>query len=553
MGSLLAFLFKKSRGIVIAAIIASIISGAASSSLMAFVHRSLDTKSNSTAWLIAGFVSLCLIFPLSRIVSEVLLVYLSQKVILDLRMQFIRQIFLTPLRKLEEVGAHRLLAALTDDVGVLAAGLTTVPVLCLQGAVVLSCLVYLAYLSIPLFLATIVILPLGILGVNALLSAGMRHFARARKEQDQLYKHIRAVTDGIKLFKQHRGRREAFLTQVFEPTGLRYQHENIRGNAIVIAGASCGTLTFFITLGLFLFVVPRMFQISTEVITGYVLIFGFLMVPISVITSLISSLSRAGIALRNIRSLGLSLGSESSAAVGKVSDSGVNECRKLELVGISHAYRGEEDSAGFELGPIDLSFRMGEIVFITGGNGSGKTTLAKVLTGLYVPESGHVRYDGQPVDETNREQYREFFSVLFSDFFLFESLLGIDRHQLDDRAREYLSHLRLDHKVKINEGVLSTIDLSNGQRKRLALLTAYLENRPVYVFDEWAADQDPVFKSFFYNDILPQLKSQGKILFVITHDDQYYGVADRVIKLDYGKVVSDTLKAQTEKALVTAN
>ena len=219
----------------------------------------------------------------------------------------------------------------------------------------------------------------------------------------------------------------------------------------------------------------------------------------------------------------------------------------MQFENITHAYTSEDQNAGFTLGPIDLSIEPGELVFVIGGNGSGKTTLAKVITGLYLPQSGHVRFNGQIVTERNQETYREHFTAVFSDFFLFENLLGLEHHSIDEQARDYLKQLRLDHKVTVTDGVLSTIDLSNGQRKRLALLTAYLEDRPVYLFDEWAADQDPVFKNFFYHHILPELKQRGKTVFVISHDDQYYGVADRLIKLDYGQISHDSLTPDTRE------
>jgi putative ATP-binding cassette transporter len=182
---------------------------------------------------------------------------------------------------------------------------------------------------------------------------------------------------------------------------------------------------------------------------------------------------------------------------------------------------------------------MGELVFLTGGNGSGKTTLAKLLMGLYIPEGGEVLIDGQKVTDETRDAYRQSFSAVFSDYFLFDSLLGVESAEVDTRARAYLDELQLNHKVEITEGVLSTTDLSSGQRKRLALLTAYMEDRPVYLFDEWAADQDPQFKEIFYYQLLPELRSRGKLVIVISHDDRYYHIADRVIKLDYGKVEYD--------------
>jgi putative ATP-binding cassette transporter len=181
------------------------------------------------------------------------------------------------------------------------------------------------------------------------------------------------------------------------------------------------------------------------------------------------------------------------------------------------------------------------MVFVVGGNGSGKTTLAKIIIGLYSPEQGEVRLNGELITENLSEYYRQHFSSVFSDFFLFESLLGVDRFELDARAREYLLKLHLDHKVTVKDGVLSTTDLSRGQRKRLALLTAYLEDRPFYIFDEWASDQDPVFKEIFYTQLLPELKRRGKTLIVITHDEKYFHLADRLLALEYGKLQHESL------------
>jgi putative pyoverdin transport system ATP-binding/permease protein len=542
MSVLIAFLFKKSRGIVIVAILASILSGVASSALIALTHKALLTRGSSGLGLVLGFTGLCILYPLSRVASELLLAYLTQKVVFDLRVQFIRQILSTPLRRLEEIRAHRIMAALTDDVGILANGLATVPLFFLQCAVVFGCIVYLGWLYWPLLVATVIILPLGIFSVQLLFKAGFRYFALARKSQDTVFEHLRAVTEGIKLLKLHRSRREAFMKELFEPTGRRYQRENVKASAVFIGGTSLGTLLFFITLGLFIFVAPRLISISTEVLTGYVLVFGFLMVPIGVITSLLSNIGRANVSLRNLKSLGIELGGETAGVLDLVLLPGSNgRAPRIELEGVTHAYVSEDQTSGFTLGPIDLSIEPGELIFVIGGNGSGKTTLAKVIVGLYVPESGRVRFNRQIVSDSNRDHYREQFSVLFSDVFLFESLLGLERHAIDEQAHAYLKHLRLDHKVTIKDGMLSTIDLSNGQRKRLALLTAYLEDRPVYVFDEWAADQDPVFKSFFYQRILPELKSRGKTVCVITHDDHYYNVADRIIKLEDGQITSHSL------------
>ena len=197
------------------------------------------------------------------------------------------------------------------------------------------------------------------------------------------------------------------------------------------------------------------------------------------------------------------------------------------------------EEQGFLLGPITLKMGSGELVFIVGSNGSGKSTLAKLMTGLYAPQSGEILLNGEPITAANVEWYRQHFATTFSDVYLFDSYLGFDEDRLDREVGKYLKEFQLDHKVSVNNGVLSTTSLSQGQRKRLALLTAFLEDRPIYLFDEWASDQDPAFREMFYEQMLIQLKERGKLVIVITHDDRYFHLADRVLKLNYGRVELD--------------
>ena len=198
----------------------------------------------------------------------------------------------------------------------------------------------------------------------------------------------------------------------------------------------------------------------------------------------------------------------------------------------------------FVLGPVDLTLRRGEMVFVVGDNGSGKTTLVKLLLGLYAPQQGQVLADGRPVTDQTRDHYRQLYTTVFSDFYLFEDLAAEAGQggSLPQRALPYLQRLEIAHKVSVKDGAFSTVDLSTGQRKRLALVHAYLEGRPVLVFDEWAADQDPAFKQLFYQRILPDLKRRGRIVLVITHDDRYFGLADRVLKLQSGRLVADSAR-----------
>jgi putative pyoverdin transport system ATP-binding/permease protein len=260
---------------------------------------------------------------------------------------------------------------------------------------------------------------------------------------------------------------------------------------------------------------------------------------LQVVMTTVPNLSRANVAVGRVEELGLSLTKYATEERTSAHNDLPATWKSLELREVMHTYHSEEKDEGFMLGPMDFTLRPGELVFFTGGNGSGKTTLAKLLVGLYAPESGEILLDGKPITEENRDHYRQMFAAVFSDFYLFDSFLGIESPQLDEQALEYLKQLQLTQKVQVTDGVLSTTNLSQGQRKRLALLTAYLEDRPIYLFDEWAADQDPLFKQVFYYELLPELKARGKTVLVVSHDDRFYEVGDRIIKLDYGKIVHD--------------
>jgi putative ATP-binding cassette transporter len=546
---LLSFMARYSRKTVVLAIVAGAVSGICNTALLALINQALHGINSATPALVWGFVAMCALLPLSRFVSELLLTQLGQNALFDLRVKLSRKILNAPLRQLEELGAHRLLAALTDDVPVITNALLNIPIICINVAVVLGGLAYLGWLSGVMMLAVLGFMLLGILSYQLPLLKAIGHFKLARERGDALMQNFRALTEGTKELKLHHERREAFLTRQLRGSAAAYRDHNVRGMSIHIAAASWGQVLVFVVVGLTIFLLPHLRGTDVQTLTGYTLILLYLMTPLQVLMNVLPALGRAGVAINKVEQLGLSLLTDAAHvdAPGGVAALPAAAWNKLELIKVAHSYRRDDEETNFVVGPVDLTIKRGDLVFLVGGNGSGKTTLAKVLLGLYVPDEGEIRLDGRPVTDENREAFRQSFSVVFSDFYLFESLLGLDDPQLDARARNYLVQLHLDAKVKIKDGALSTTELSQGQRKRLALLTAYLEDRPVYLFDEWAADQDPMFKEIFYYNLLPELKERGKTVIVISHDDRYYHVADRIIKMDSGKVTYDLQASSVEQ------
>lgn len=535
--NLIHLLLRTSWITVALAALTGLLSGASSTGLIALINTSLAQESPVIP-LIWSFVGLGLVLLITNITSEVLLARLSEGTIFELRMLLSQRILASPLRQLEALGAPRLLATLTDDIQSVATAFFSFPVLCTNLAIVVSCLVYLSWLSGPAFVFILAILAIGIASIQLLINKGRHYLALARGEQDQLFQQFRAVTEGIKELKLHRQRQQSFLSQELGATAMASRGYNIQGRTVFAIAGSWGLLYIFVAIGLLIFVLPQWIDTKPATLSGYVLVTLYLMLPLQQILAALPVFSRASVALSKIDSLGLLLASGSTAQKSQpLPPNSSYSC--LSLKGVTHAYRGERDDSGFTLGPMDLSFQLGELVMIVGGNGSGKSTLAKLITGLYGPETGEVYLDHQPITDHNREWYRQHFSAVFADFYLFERFLGLEQHNLDSQAKDYLLQLQLDHKVQVQEGRLSSTALSQGQRKRLALLTAYLEDRPIYLFDEWASDQDPVFKEIFYTQLLPDLKSRGKMVLVISHDDHYFHLADRIVKLDYGQIEYD--------------
>jgi putative ATP-binding cassette transporter len=300
----------------------------------------------------------------------------------------------------------------------------------------------------------------------------------------------------------------------------------------------------FVLIGMLLLAAPLL-RLSAPDRIGYTMTLIFMVGPLQVLLSRASDFNLAAVALHKIEDLERSLTALHAEVDSAIQLDPQREFVRLNLTDVTHSYLREGEIDNFIMGPVSLSLTPGEVVFLVGGNGSGKTTLAKLLVGLYVPADGEICLNGQIITDENRERYRQYFSVIFADFHLFDRLLGLEGADLDRDARKYLSRLELDHVVEIKDGILSTTKLSQGQRKRLALLTAYLEERPIYVFDEWAADQDPAFKKIFYHTFLPALKAKGKAVLVISHDERYYHVADRIIHLDCGRVTDLPLRVQS--------
>ncbi|WP_320533969.1 cyclic peptide export ABC transporter [Robbsia andropogonis] len=560
--SILLQLVRQSRGMLLLALLCSLIGGLGNAGLLALINQALAADASSLSHLGMSFLVVGLIVLVTRTLAQTLFMRLGQQVKASLRMRTIRRIGEAAFASLERQGAAKSLAVLTQDLDTIVSFFIGMPALATQGALVVGCLAYLAYLSWGIFAVAVVTIVLGTLGYRIAHTKALFHLRASRKREDDLVRHFRSLFDGAKELKLHRARRRAFIDDTLATNVEAVRVQRTRGYVLYAAANSWGNCILFAFIGLTLFVFGQHLGASAHVMSGYAIVFVYMIMPIEAVLSAMPMISAARVALERIEQVNGELLPEPGAdthagndgapetdrthmrhvpvgSASSVSHSVSGSFGEIVLEGVAHRYFREKENGTFSLGPINATFKPGEIVYLIGGNGSGKTTLAKMLVGLYAPEDGRIVVDGKVIDEQHREAYRQLFSVVFSDFFLFDNLLGLDATagKVDDEVSRLLSELQLDHKVNVRDGVFSTLNLSQGQRKRLALLVAYLEDRPFYVFDEWAADQDPLFKDVFYRQLLPALRARGKAVLVITHDDRYFPLADRYLKLEYGQLI----------------
>jgi putative ATP-binding cassette transporter len=422
--NLLWFLLRASWQTMSLAAIAGAISGLCSVGLIALINTAISSNSAKLGWI---FVIVAVVALISGFGSRILLVHLSQTAIYQMRLRLSSWILASPLRHLEELGANRLLAAIVDDTDAISSAVFNIPFLCIDFALLAGCLLYLCWLFWMAFLFVVLFLVITILTVQLFLSRDQRLLKVAREQQDQLFKHFRAMTDGIKELKLNHVRRKVFLDDELQVTAAQVRDQKIAGLRIFSIASSMGELLFFLILGLLVFSLPRFTVTPTPVLSGYVLTITYLLRPLQSILEILPALAQGNVALQKIEVLGLSLASraESSSIATSPLD-----FQKIALRQVMHSYE-QEGEKSFAVGPIDLTIHSGELIFIVGGNGSGKSTLAKLITGLYIPDAGEIYLDDQLVTDRNRENYRQLFAAIFADFYLFERLLGIDWIKLD--------------------------------------------------------------------------------------------------------------------------
>ncbi|MCW3466078.1 cyclic peptide export ABC transporter [Chitinophaga nivalis] len=508
----------------------SVISGLANMAVVALIASSLES-SVALKYLIFYYALAIATYLLGRRFVQISLIRLTMGIIYDLRVKLTDKIFATSYQKFEKIDRGRIYTALNDDVNTIGESANMFVVLVTSVFTAIGAFLYLASVASWATGLTIGMVLLLVVMYYLVSKRAQKYYNGARDTKNVFMRLINGMIDGFKELSLHRNKKEAYKQDVFITSeeyrakmciaGVQFANASLFGEAILV-----------IILGMVAFGFPELFPgIKTYTLMSFLVVLLYLIGPVNSILGAMPAVMKMKIAWNRTQRFLNDIPANTPATglrppVPQVVDN-------LRVEGVEFRYQDENGQDVFTVGPINLEVNGGEILFIIGANGSGKTTLAKLITGLYEPDKGRFRINGDIVDAA---RLGECFSTVFSPIYLFKKLYNIDVKAKAAKAEKYLKLLQLDKKVTIEDNTYSTIDLSGGQRKRLGLLQCYLEETPVFLFDEWAADQDPVYRHFFYRTLLPEMKKMGKIVIAITHDDHYFDVADKVLKMESGQL-----------------
>ncbi len=522
--------------------ILSIASGFGNALIIFTINIAINSDNNMKIKLLVYFILGIILYVYGQKIVRGKLIEITNGVVYSKRMEVVNSILKASYKKFEDIEKGRIETTLNNDTetmsrfaNVVINGFTSVVTL-------ICCFMYLGFINIYALLLSVIIILL-ITSVYYLVGRYANKVGEESRDlQNVFFKFINDLIGGFKELSLNFKKKNEFQ-QGMEISCDKYR---IKRGQSALAFANMfviGELLFTLAIGAIAILFPLILKnLEIENITSYVFILLYMIGPVHGILDTIPNLIEVKISVKRVNSLleELAISEGESSSERAVSEdeiaSGVEvrgeKSVNLKLNEIEYVY-DKSDENSFKVGPISYEFNSGEIIFITGGNGSGKSTLAKLITGLYKPSKGSIILNDIKVSE---KMLSENYSAVFGDFYLFDKLYGIDYKKKEFEMKKYLEMLQLDKKVEIKDGKFSTTKLSTGQKKRLALLVTYLEDRPIYLFDEWAADQDPEFRLFFYDTLLPELKAKGKCVIAVTHDDRYFNLADKVIKMEFGKI-----------------
>lgn len=478
------------------------------------------------------FISALFVFVTARWIVSIKIISYTQNMLKAKKSDILKMVLRSPYLPLIK-NKQNVFTALTRDANNIVQASVSAVDITTNIVIVIICFTYMGFLSWKLLLCIIGLVLFTCMLYMVVEKRAHSFFNKAMSYDDKFVKYLNEMLNGFKeiVIDRRKGmdiQQRHLITAVESSVTL-----NKRALVAYLNNRVLGQIAFYLFIGVLLLYVGQLLRVENIIIVNFVFLVMYVFGPIETVIILLPALSQAKASWKRLNLLENDL---LEAGVEQLEVSELVSFDFLNAEGITYQHEAEVKGDAFRIGPIDFSFKSGDIVFIYGGNGSGKTTFVNILVGLVLPDLGDIYVNGQLMGKMQLQNYRSLFAPVFSDFYLFEECYGIGTIDVC-KAQEYLKIFELTEKVSLQNNKFTTINLSTGQRKRLALIYAMLEKKPVLILDEFAADQDPYFRKKFYLQILQFLKKEGFSVIAITHDDQYYQYCDHLYKMDYGNLM----------------
>jgi cyclic peptide transporter len=528
---LLSTLFpgKKQLGKEVARVVQmSVIAGLSNMTLILLITSSLKETIIPLKFLAGYYLVLLAIYISSRKYVQAKLIRISRELMYETRVKLIDKIFTASYEQFEKIDRGKFYSTLNNDILIIGESANMGVMLITSLITATGIFIYLATLQLWATLLTIGLIVFLSVLYTIISKKATVYFGAARDTQDVFMRLINGMIDGFKEISMHRRKKTEYKNDI-TPAVKEYKEKTITAELKLLRASLIGESSFIILLGIVAFGIPKFFpNIPSYSVMNFVVLLLYLNGALHTILNAVPSIMQLKISWGRIQQFIREIPATQDMRIAPpASNRKIIESIKAER--LSFKYLDNDGSELFSMGPVDLELKRGQILFIIGGNGSGKTTLIKLITGLYKPNKGRVLINDE---EVRGAELGEHISAVFNPNYLFDKLYAVDVEDKWPYINEYLKMLGLDQKVSIHNNKYSTINLSTGQRKRLALLQCYLEDYPICLFDEWAADQDPEYRHFFYRVLLPRMRASGKIVIAVTHDEHYFDVADKILKMD---------------------
>lgn len=528
-------LIKSSLPLFVLATLSSVLSGATSTLVIKSIHQAIESDSFNLDSFILEFGIFWFLYGAFSILASYAVSKLMERIIHQLRVDMSRKIIQAPYEEIER-NQSNLIPILTADIDRVATQIRTLPAVTTGLATVIGILSYMVWYSPLLSLSTIILFVLIGIITKIVLPIIRKYAHGTRSHLNNLFAHFEGLIFGIKELTLNKDFSKSFINDHIVPTSKKQMRYYLKENIVASIYNRSTDLILLFGMGALVVIIFKTGFVTLQFFGDYLTLVLFTLAPLASATAFLRNLKNIEVSFNHIQQVGISFEPSFEYDEEIENPNWTPRDPLIELKQVEHTYYHADEDEHFQLGPLDLSIFKGKSIFIVGGNGSGKTTLAKIILRLYRNKSGIIEYKGIPVQNENLSFYRSRFSAVFTDSYVFKELDHIDHDLLEEKGQDLIDMLELSKKVKIVNRGFSTKNLSEGQKKRLSLITAILENKEVYLFDEWAANQDPYFKEIFYSKIIPFLKEKGKTLIVITHDDRYFHLADSLLKLRDGKL-----------------